>query len=485
MKSFFEKYDKLPKQIKASFWFLVCSFMQKGVSAISTPIFTRLLSPEEYGRFDSLLSWQAILCVLFTLNLYYGVYTSGLVKFKEKKNEFISAFEGLTSLLVFSGLVLYLIVHIPFNAFAKATTFQMVCLIMQMWTTAIFCFWASEQRVEYNYKQLVIVTIIASILKPTVGIVLILNTSQRVSARIFGLFIVELLCYGWMFIAQVRKCPKLYSKFFWKYALRFSIPLVPHYMALNVLSGSDKIMIQHMISDEKAGIYSLAVSVSLIMNLFSTALTQTTGPWAYEKIKTRNEKDIAQIIHLGAIFIAAVNLALIVFAPEAVRIFAPPKYAEAIWTVPPVAMGVYFYFLYNVFSFYEFYFEKTHYIAIASTASALLNIVLNYIFIGIFGYIAAAFTTLICYAFYAAFHYVVMAKVADEYLDGNRLASLKTISIISIVFMLVGFGISGLYNYPVLRYSLIVIVMILGIVYRKKVRVYVDKLLQLRKNDNT
>lgn len=47
-----EKYCSLPTLTKASLWFLVCSFIQKGISVISTPIFTRLLTPEEYGLFQ-------------------------------------------------------------------------------------------------------------------------------------------------------------------------------------------------------------------------------------------------------------------------------------------------------------------------------------------------------------------------------------------------------------------------------------------------
>lgn len=80
-------------------WFLICSFFQKAISAISTPIFTRLLSNDEYGKFSVYTSWQSIIGIFVTLNLFYGVYTSGLVKFKEKRVEFISAMEGVISQL--------------------------------------------------------------------------------------------------------------------------------------------------------------------------------------------------------------------------------------------------------------------------------------------------------------------------------------------------------------------------------------------------
>ena len=45
-----KSYNNMPVQVKASFWFLICSFMQKGISTIATPIFTRLLTTAEYRR---------------------------------------------------------------------------------------------------------------------------------------------------------------------------------------------------------------------------------------------------------------------------------------------------------------------------------------------------------------------------------------------------------------------------------------------------
>lgn len=45
------KYRSIPVQVKASLWFLICAFLQKGISFITTPIFTRLLSTSEYGQY--------------------------------------------------------------------------------------------------------------------------------------------------------------------------------------------------------------------------------------------------------------------------------------------------------------------------------------------------------------------------------------------------------------------------------------------------
>lgn len=77
MNKLIQKYKTLPVQVRASAWFLICSFLQKGISMITTPIFTRLLTTQEYGEFNVFNSWLSIVTVFVTLNLYNGVFTRG------------------------------------------------------------------------------------------------------------------------------------------------------------------------------------------------------------------------------------------------------------------------------------------------------------------------------------------------------------------------------------------------------------------------
>ena len=81
-----EKYATLPIQVKASLWFLICSFLQKGISTISTPIFTRLLSTEEYGQYSAFSSWLEILTIFVCLQLSAGVYQQALIKFDKERH---------------------------------------------------------------------------------------------------------------------------------------------------------------------------------------------------------------------------------------------------------------------------------------------------------------------------------------------------------------------------------------------------------------
>lgn len=358
MKILLNRCNKIPVQVKALSWFLICSFMQKGISIITTPIFTRLLSSTEYGQYGVFNSWLSILTVVVTINLYSGMYTRGLVKYDKEKEIFSSSLQGLCLVLVIFWTIIYAIFHIQINQFTSLTTVQMLAMLIMIWTTAAFSFWAAEQRVNLNYKILVVVTVIASIAKPGIGIIFVLYAEDKVTARILGLALVELVVYTGCFIIQMIRGKMFYSKKYWKEALIFNIPLIPHYLSMSILNGADKIMIKEMVGYSEAGIYSLAYSLSQIMKLFNTALTQTIEPWLYKQIKNNQIYEIRKVAYSSWILIAVVNLVLIAFAPEAVVLFAPQSYYNAIWIIPPVAMSVFLFFYILFLQYLNFIMQK-------------------------------------------------------------------------------------------------------------------------------
>ena len=61
-----QKYKNLPVVARATGWFVICSLIQKGISFLTTPIFTRLMSTEQYGLFSVYTSWLQILTIFST-----------------------------------------------------------------------------------------------------------------------------------------------------------------------------------------------------------------------------------------------------------------------------------------------------------------------------------------------------------------------------------------------------------------------------------
>jgi O-antigen/teichoic acid export membrane protein len=103
------------------------------------------------------------------------------------------------------------------------------------------------------------------------------------------------------------------------------------------------------------------------------------------------------------IFLSAIIL--ILFSKEIVMILADESYYRALDLVPIIILSYIFVFLYTLFGNYSFYRKKTGLISIATLLAGLINIGLNYWLIPEFGYIAAAYTTLVSYILLFLFHY--------------------------------------------------------------------------------
>ena len=124
----------------------------------------------------------------------------------------------------------------------------------------------------------------------------------------------------------------------------------------------------------------------------------------------------------------------------------------------------------------------------ASVSGAVLNIALNYLFLSPrwfdFGYVAAGYTTLICYILYAAGHYICMRWVCRKHLDRAKVYDTKVLIGVSACFVISGLLLTTTYEVPILRYSFVGIILILLIVFHKKVINYVKKLISMRKAED-
>ncbi|MCR5797886.1 MAG: hypothetical protein K6G63_08250, partial [Eubacterium sp.] len=169
--------------------------MQKAIGSLTTPIFTRLLSPAEYGQFSVFNSWMGVISIFVTLNLSAGIYTQGLIKYDSERDVFSSSLQGVTlTLTMFWGLV-YFCFSDFWNQLFQFTSLQMLFMLVLIWLSAVFNFWASEQRVLYKYKTLVAVTMLVAFAQPVVGIIFVLLAEDKVTARIFSAICVEAVCY--------------------------------------------------------------------------------------------------------------------------------------------------------------------------------------------------------------------------------------------------------------------------------------------------
>lgn len=461
-------YRGMSAPVKASFWFLICNVVQAGIGVLAGMIFARIMSEEEYGALGVFNSWKSILMVFSSLNLSYGVFNNAMLKYEDSKtrDEYVSSMEALYGIITAFITVFYVIFHDWCNARLGMTTPVAVMMILELFFCPALLFWSSRQRFEFKYRSLVTVTIIMSVLNIVLGVIFVLLSENKTEARIFSQVLVDVIFCGYLFVYQLIKGKKLFIPKFWKFALAFNIPLVPHYLSEILLNMSDRIMIEKIVDDVAAAKYTVAYGVPSLMQLFMNAVNASFLPWAYSKIRGKKYRDIGKMANTMMIFMFVLVLFVMLLAPELLLILAGKKYADSVYVIPPLAISVLFLFFYDMYSTVEFYFGENIGVMVASIVSAVLNVILNLIFISKFGYEAAAYTTMTCYMFYALAHYVFYRYTSRKHLEGAKVFDGGVMFITAAVAVGIMFIVNAVYGNILIRYILMAIIVITAIIKR-------------------
>lgn len=456
-------YKNLPVQMKASLWFVLSTVLLKGISFITVPIFTRIMDTDQYGIYSVYLTWCEIFTIVGTFGFETCAYMSVLTKFEGKDKD-----EAESSLLELSFL-LTTILLIAFTLFGKQISTivglpQNILMLMcaQIYFVPAVNFWSVKNRFQYKYKSLVFVSVSMAVANAVLGVLFINNLfiANQALGRVISIVIVHTV-YGIALLKLIfqGKCIKISMKY-WKWAMSLHLPLLPHTLSLKVLAGADKIMINTMISATATALYSVSYSVAVVVNLIKTSIIDAIRPWMYTCLKDNKTDNVKNVMNGLLVFVSALTLVFVAFAPEVIELVAPPNYYEAIYCMPPVMISSFFTFLYSIFSIVEMYYEETKKVMVASIAAAVLNVFLNCVFIPIFGYIAAAFTTLACYIFLAIFHFIMAKKVLNDRHVHITLFDVKTIIAISLILMIALIAFEYLYAKTVLRYGVLAVIIL-------------------------
>ena len=124
------QYKNMSVQARASIWYTICNFFQKGISFIVVPIYVRLLTTAEYGEWNVFQSWRDILIIFASLNLYCGVYTKTLVDNRDDRDRYTSSMQGLGTLISIGLLLIYCLIRKWSNRVIGLTTPYMLLLFL-------------------------------------------------------------------------------------------------------------------------------------------------------------------------------------------------------------------------------------------------------------------------------------------------------------------------------------------------------------------
>ena len=473
--SLFNKYKKATPPVRASFIYVVCSVIQKGVAFFAIPIYTRLVPSSQFGIYSLYQSWESILLVFATLNMWNYLFNNGMIKYADRKDDFVSALIGLSFL---STTILFVIMSVFCKKFVEFSGLSLVIIFLMFldfYLKPSYEYWCSRQRFEYDVKKYAISSILITISTPFLSIALIYiyekasvfnSGTALVSGKVFS----SCCIYIFVMISLLRKQANLYDKNIWKFALGYNLPLIPHFLSVIILAQSDRIMINHLCGSSATGIYSVAYSVAAVMLIVNTAVMDSIIPWTYRCLDKQDYSKLPMVSVASLSAIGIINILISMVAPEVISLMAPHEYYSAIYLIPPVAFSNVFIFMFNLYANIEYFYEKTKLIAFASALSAMANIILNFIFIPKFGFIAAGYTTVVSYMLYALCHFVLMKHVLKEKQIESKIYNNSFLWSIALFGFILSLLVMLLYSHMILRYILVLILLLSVLGCKKKIQ---------------
>ena len=465
-----KKYSALTITKKAVIWFILATIIQNGILFLVTPLYTRILSDSEYGVFSIYQSWQQIISIVSILALDRCI-PIGLTKFSKDRNAFLSSIQVLMTILIVICCCVVLIFPNWFQNLINLPLSIIFTMLIVALLNSTLLNWSWLQRYEYNYKKLTFITIFSTLFMQLVGVVAVflVPTENKGFIMIMAISSVRLVVYGILYLIVLFKGKVAYKKDYWKFGLKYSIAVIPHALSQIILNSSDRIMIDKMCGREEAAYYGVTYSLAMALNIVITSISSSVQPWFFEKIKEKDYLSIRKNTNMLLMIPAILSFGISLFAPEILAIMAPSTYNSALYVFPSIAASVFFNNLFLYFANFESYYEKPIYFSIATTLGAVINVILNFVLLPIFGFIVAGYTTLICYIIFSIMHYIFMKKVCKINNINEKIFDMKFIIVLSIIVIVMSLGITILYKNSIIRYIIIGMVVIIGIVNQKAI----------------
>ena len=461
-------YQEMAPAVRTSIWFTLCNFLQRGTALITVPIFTRLLTTDEYGICNIYFAWFDVFLMFTSLKMPYEGLNNGLIRYEKDKDGYTSSVMGLIMVMTLITVAVYAVFHSWIDRVTGLSSFIMLLMFIQLFFNPPLMLWTNRERFDFRYRRPAAVTMISTLLNPLIAVIAVLSTDYKAEARIISFVSVQTffgLILGWVLLFKGKA---LFNKKYWRFALRFNLPLIFYYISQSVLNYSDRIMINYFEGSGKAAIYSVAYSAATIMLLLVSAINGSFNPWMYKKLKTGRFQDIRKMTNVLCLLIAAATLFMGIFAPDLVRIMATEAYGEAVWIIPPAAASVFFVFMYMVFANVEMYFGRNTGILVISIICSAANLILNAICIPVWGYMAAGWTTLICYMLLTLLHYLLMKRACRWHQVQENIFSEKILLLIALGVLILSLAMLGMYRLHYFRYMVLVLEAVVLFGFRRK-----------------
>jgi O-antigen/teichoic acid export membrane protein len=388
--------------VKTTAIYLGSSILNKMIPFLLLPIMTSYLSPDEYGK----LSIFFILISLYNAFIGMALQTNISKHFFKVTKKEMSIFIGNIVMILFCSSLFYFgitllatryvdeIFSIPAYLFLLIPFISMMTMVNELNTTIL--------RNEQKAVLFGLFEIGNSVIKMSLTLLLLIYFAFNWQSQVYAMLISSSIFFiiGLRYIYAKGYLTFKVDKEKIKKILAVSLPLIPHALGGVIIAVSDRLFIEKMVGLDAVGIYTVGYMFGMVIMLFSDAFIKAWSPWFFKNLSnptaTKKQKIVKYTyIYIFGIFIFAVLISFI--GKWILPYFVDERYIDARNYILWISIGYAVHSIYKIFFPYLVHINKTAFLAISTVVAAILNLILNYYFINIFGVVGAAYATIISF----------------------------------------------------------------------------------------
>jgi O-antigen/teichoic acid export membrane protein len=201
----------------------------------------------------------------------------------------------------------------------------------------------------------------------------------------------------------------------------------------------------------------------MIFFIIITQILKPWSPWFYRRLEDKEFDGIKSKSNILLTLCSVCCIGLCTVAPDLIKIFLDSNYMNSMYLISPICVGLFFRVVYIFFYDIEYFNKKTKQIALFSIFVCILNIIMNYVFLKLYGYQAAAYTTLASYLLLLIVNYIGTIK-----LKSNQIYDVKYFAFISLICLFVSYLELIFINNVLMRYLILVVTFVFVVFIQRK-----------------
>ena len=393
-------------------WYFISNVL-KGLSGfLLLPIYTRYLSPDQYGQFQTLRSLAEFLPLIISLSLH-SAFARLYFDYKDKDFEKLSSlFSSIYWFLIGWGAIVYLVSVVASQFFVdKFVQLPVVPFIVLAFLAPLLnqisVLGDSLLKLKLESRLFSIISTLSFFISSALNVVLLISTDLKVEACLIGYIVINLipfLFYTYMAFKQ-RILRLSFQVQMLIDALKFSLPFHVAAVASWLIGYSDKLILSYYGSAALVGNYAISVTISKIMYMLNDSISQIHGPLALDDFAKNPEKASDNMTSFLQSFMALLTMAFLglsLFSTDMVNLFLPRSYTGTTALIPILAASYVVSGLYRPYVTLLGHYKHNWAISHATIIMAVCGVIFNFAFIPIWKDKAAAISQLVSVIIFTA-----------------------------------------------------------------------------------